>query len=227
MGELCKRGSIWWIRYYRAGRRYEESAGSEKKGVAIDLLKVREGDSARGVPVTPKIGRLRFEEAAEDLQNDYRTNGKRSLDEVTRRIDKHLAPYFGGRRMAAITTADIRSYVAERQAATSISFKGYEITRKDGTTAKVPGRSRDISGASNAEINRELTLLKRMFGLAIQAGKLLHKRTFRCSERTTPGRAFSSRSNSRASSPTSRCLAARHRVRVHHRLAHRERSAAP
>ena len=61
MGELRKRGPIWWIRYYRNGKRYEESSGSDKKGVATDLLKVREGDSARGVPVTPKVGRLRFE----------------------------------------------------------------------------------------------------------------------------------------------------------------------
>ena len=30
-------------------------------------------------------------------------------------------------------------------------------------------------GASNAEINRELTILKRMFSLAFQAGKLLLK----------------------------------------------------
>ena len=31
------------------------------------------------------------------------------------RIDKHLSPYFGGRRMAAITTSDVTAYVARRQ----------------------------------------------------------------------------------------------------------------
>lgn len=85
----------WWIRYYRNGRRHEESSGSEKKGVAIDLLKVREGDVAKGLPVSAKIGRLRFEEAATDVLNDYRTNGKKSTDEVERRITKHLTPFFG------------------------------------------------------------------------------------------------------------------------------------
>jgi integrase len=34
---------------------------------------------------------------------------------------------------------------------------------------------RTIAGVSNAEMNRELTLLKRIFNLAIQAGKILHK----------------------------------------------------
>jgi integrase len=38
-----------------------------------------------------------------------------------------------------------------------------------------PERTRPIEGVSNAEINRELTLLKRIFTLAIQAGKLFHR----------------------------------------------------
>jgi integrase len=166
---------MWWIRYYRAGRRFEESTGSDKKGAAVELLRLREGKIAEGVPVTPKIGRLRFEEAAADVLNDYRTNRKKSVDEVERRIEKHLAPCFGGRRLAVITTADVRAYIASRQAATTVTSKAYEITQKDGTVRRVPERTRAIDGASNAEINRELTTLKRMFTLAVQAGKLLHK----------------------------------------------------
>ena len=49
--------------------------------------------------------------------------------------------------MAAITTADVRAFVQERQDAE----------------------------ASNAEINRELSVLKRMYTLALEAGKLLHR----------------------------------------------------
>ena len=115
MGTFRKRGGMWWIRYCRNGRRYEESTRSDKKGKAIDLLKLREGDIARGVPVTPKLGQLRFEEAAQDVINDYRTNGKRSLKVLERRITKHLEPFFGGRRMASITTADMRTYIVKRQ----------------------------------------------------------------------------------------------------------------
>jgi integrase len=174
MGELRQRGRVWWIRYYRNGQRHEESSHSEKKHVAIDL-KIREGDVAKGVPVSARIGRLRFEDAAADVVNDYRTNAKRSLDEVERRITKHLQPYFGGRRMAAITTADIRSYVAQRQAETEMVRKAYDVRRKDGTATRVVEQRRTIAGVSNAEINRELTILKRVFSLAMQAGKLLHK----------------------------------------------------
>jgi integrase len=175
MGQLKKRGGVWWIRYYRNGRRYEESSGSPKKGVAVDLLKMKEGDSAHGLPVSPQVGRLWFDEAAEDLLNDYRINRKKSLDEVERRITKHLRPSFGSRRMAAITTADVRAFIVKRQSDTTVTTKAREITLKDGTKRRISERTREIDGVSNAEINRELTILKRMFTLAVQSGKLLHR----------------------------------------------------
>lgn len=157
MGELRQRGAIWWIRYYRAGKRYEERSGSAKKQAAIDLLRVREGAVAHGVPVTSAIGRYRFEDAADDLQNEYRTNDRSSLDELERRIRLHLQPFFAGCRMATITTADIHRYVAHRREA-GIVRKGVRV--------------KDVS---NAEVNRELAVLKRMFVLAVQGEKLLRR----------------------------------------------------
>lgn len=175
MGELRKRGSTWWIRYYRNGKRHEESSGSTKESDARSLLRRREGDIERGVAVTPKVGRMRFEEAVQDVLNDYRINRKRSLDDIERRIAKHLAPYFGQRRMASITTADIRAYVAHRQAQRTVLIKAFTFTARDGTPRQVPEQRRAVAGVSASEINRELTALKRMFNLAIQAGKLLQK----------------------------------------------------
>ncbi|MGQ0736573.1 MAG: tyrosine-type recombinase/integrase [Acidobacteriota bacterium] len=175
MGELKQRGQIWWIRYYKNGRRYEESSGSEKESDAKSLLRLREGDIERGVAITPKVGRIRFDEAVKDVINDYRTNRKRSLDDVERRIERHLKPFFGNRRMASITTADIREYIDSRQKETTIVRRAFTFTARDGTPRQVPEQRRTIAGVSNAEINRELTALKRMFNLAIQAGKLLQK----------------------------------------------------
>jgi len=147
LGEIRKRGDVWWIRYYRNGRRFEESARSEKRKAAVDLLKIREGHVAKGVPLSAKVGQLRFDEAAKDLLTDYTVNGKRSIAHVKRRIEKALTPWFGSRRMAEITTADISTYVARRQ-------EGH---------------------AANGTINRELSALKRMFTLAIRSGKLLQR----------------------------------------------------
>jgi hypothetical protein len=61
MGQLRKRGKIWWIRYYRNGRRFEEGArGPDGRPLnyegARDLLRDREGAISKGVPVSPSIG---------------------------------------------------------------------------------------------------------------------------------------------------------------------------
>jgi hypothetical protein len=136
MGELKRRGKIWWIRWYRGDRRYEESSHSDKKGIARDLLKKREGHVAHGVAVTPKMERLRFDEAAADLLNDYRANDRRSLDEVARRIALHLEPYFGGWRLAQITTADVREYTVQREAETTIVRRAYDLKLKDGSVRR-------------------------------------------------------------------------------------------
>jgi integrase len=147
MGSIYKRGTIYWIKYYANGRPIRESSESDKEGVAKKLLKSREGDVEHGVPVGPKMGRVTFEDAADDLLNDYTTNGRKTYDDVKRRIDKHLTPAFRGRRLANIHTADIRKFTAARLEAK----------------------------AAPAEVNRELAALKRMFTLAVQGGKLHHK----------------------------------------------------
>ena len=147
MGHIYKRGKVYWVKYYRSGKSFRESSGSAKESDAKRLLRLREGDIARGIPVAPRVGRVKFDELAEDVVNDYKINQKRSLRHLEIRLNKHLRPFFGGRRAAAITTADIRKFIARRQ----------EV------------------GASNGEINRELTVLRRAFNLGIQSEKLMHK----------------------------------------------------
>jgi hypothetical protein len=43
------------------------SADTDKWETARDLLRQREGDVSKGIPVSAKIGRLRFEDASKDL----------------------------------------------------------------------------------------------------------------------------------------------------------------
>ena len=90
---------------------------------------------------------MRFEEAAEDLLTDYRINKRKSYANVERRIRLGLRPWFQHRRMTQITMADVQRYVQAQQEA----------------------------GAANASINRDLAALKRMYSLAIQGRKLLHR----------------------------------------------------
>lgn len=70
--------------------------------------------------------------------------------------------------MANITTSDVRAYIVQRQTTPTVLVR--KARTRDGVT--IPEERRV---ASDAEINRELALLKRMFTLALQAGKLLYR----------------------------------------------------
>jgi hypothetical protein len=110
VGQIRRRGNSHQIRWYRNGQRHEETVHSSRTPDAVDLLKIREADVAKGLPVTAKSVRFKFDDAAEDLMNEYTVNNRRAVDELERRIDKHLTPYFTGRKMSSITAIDIRAY---------------------------------------------------------------------------------------------------------------------
>jgi integrase len=71
-------------------------------------------------------------------------NSRRSTAREQGRIDNHLIPYFTGRKMTAISSDTITSYIVARQQA----------------------------HATGGTINRETAILKRAFRLALRAGKL-------------------------------------------------------
>jgi len=82
MGNIYTRKSSQnlWIKYYQHGRPVRESTGTTNKVVARRVLRSREGDVERGVPINPKMGLITFEDAAEDLLNDYKVNGRKTHD---------------------------------------------------------------------------------------------------------------------------------------------------
>jgi integrase len=167
-----KRSPYLWIKYYQHGRAVRESTGTTNPTVARRMLRAREGDVEHGIPIDPKVGRIIFHEAAEDMLNDYKVNRKRTYVDTKRRIDKHLAPFFGNERMSSITTSDIRAYIAKRLADTWLARPARRVRRRNGTWHELPAERRPVSVG---EINRELTVLKRMFNLAVEAGKLHRK----------------------------------------------------
>ena len=65
----------------------------------------------------------------------------------------------------------MRTYVAKRQADVVVTSKARK-SRIGDEWVEVPAVTRPVS---NAEINRELALLKRIFALAVQADKLSRK----------------------------------------------------
>ena len=82
------------------------------------MLRTREGDVERGIPINPKMGRITFEDAAADLLNDYKVNGKETHAHAKRRIDLHLKPLFKGKRLLSIRPRRSgRTSRADRQSA--------------------------------------------------------------------------------------------------------------
>lgn len=136
MGMIYKRGNVWWIKYYRNGKGFRESSGTNKKMVAKKLLERREGEIAQGKVPGVLFDKITFDQLAEDFLRDYRINQKKSTEraEISK---KHLDIYFGGDRIPSITTPRINAYIEKRQ----------------------------TEGAANATINRELSALKRMLNL--------------------------------------------------------------
>jgi integrase len=164
--------ATWTIRWYRSGRPHEEATEFTRKGDAQNLLKLREGDIAKGKPITAAQFRLTFDDAAKTVLDDFKANGKRSLAVVTRRINKHLLPYFGGRRLSDISSDHVLAYIAKRQTDTTVVRQAYDWTGKNGKVHHVPEQTRTIAAVANAEINRELQVLKRCFSLALKHGKI-------------------------------------------------------
>jgi hypothetical protein len=124
-------GKTWWIKYYRNGTPYYESTHTRNETEARRKLKRREGQIEAGKFPGLKVERILFDELAQDLINDYKLNGRKSLDRLEYSI-KHLNTLFSGMRVSNITTDFIQKYIIRRQ----------------------------DEGAENGTVNRELSALQ-------------------------------------------------------------------
>jgi integrase len=140
MGSIYQRGEIYWIKYYRHGKPYRESSKSDKITKAERLLKKREGEIAEGKIPGIYFDKITFDELAKDLVTDYTVNGRDTLKRVRWSIEC-LKKSFEKMRATDITTDKIKAHIEKRMK----------------------------NGLSNASINRELAVLKRMFSLGMQS----------------------------------------------------------
>jgi len=136
MGMIYLRGHTWWIKYYRDGKCYRESAKSFKKTEAEKRLKSREGSIVDKTFQGLRVEKITFDDLKKDLISDYKLNKKRSLDRAELSL-KHLDDVFKGVKVINITSNYVDNYILKR--------KG--------------------EGASNGTVNRELSALRRMLTL--------------------------------------------------------------
>ncbi len=135
----------WTMKLWVGGKRLKRSSGTASRAVANKKLEQWKAAVRQGMYV-PDADQTRFDDLAALLLDEYRANGRKSLDRVEDAVD-HLREFFAGCRAHAISTERTVAYVRHRQ----------------------------DQKAANATINRELAALKRMFRLGEKAGKVVRR----------------------------------------------------
>lgn len=138
-GSLFKNGRTWWLQYYVKGQRVTENSKLVDRVAADDLLKQRVAEAAAGQIISAP-GRVTVGEICFLVLADNRLRRLRDSKTVEWRYKAHIEPAFAKFQSNRLTGTQIRSYIEDRRAA----------------------------GASDATINRELSILRRAYTLAMR-----------------------------------------------------------
>jgi len=161
-GKVSLRGSVWWATYVVRGRRVRKSTGikGNKRGLgkrdANNWLN-KEMAQAKRRPTTPNDDKITVRELVEELFKQYDIDGRKTKDDDERRWKLHLAPFFGSSKALEVTRGMIRDYIGARK------------------------RERDWHGnlPKPATINRELSILREAFNLAVEDERLSFMPSFK------------------------------------------------
>lgn len=140
-GSVFLRGNTWWIKYHRAGKPYRESAHTDSQAKAEKFLRFRLAQIAQAKFTEPKLQRVFVRDLLPPFLADLGNKDGKDVGRVVGRWQHHLAPVFADLRVVDLSGAALNQYVEDRRQA----------------------------GASNATVNRELSILKRMLHLGFQA----------------------------------------------------------
>ena len=137
-GSVYLRGSTYWIQYRADGKVYNESAKTDKKMEAIEILKVKAGEIAQGRKPSITFEKTTFEDLTELYLSNFERRGKRDKERTDLAI-KHLEGTFKGHRAVDITERLIEEYSQKR-----------------------------LKEVKPTTVNRELSVLRAMFHLGIR-----------------------------------------------------------
>src|SRR6267142_1006294 len=140
--KVCR---TWTMKLWVGGKRLKRSSQTTSRAAASKQLELWKAQVHQGTYV-PDTDETRFEDLTSLLLDEYRANGRKSIDRMEDAVG-HLKSFFRGWRAQAISTDRVLAYVRHRQQ----------------------------QQAANATINRELAALKRMFRLGERAGRIVRR----------------------------------------------------
>lgn len=120
---------------------------------------------ADDIPVNPRSQRITIGELLDNLLTLYENNGYHSLPDAEARIRLHIRPFFGRLRVRDLTATHCRDYAKKRR----------EEPDSRGLNKKLKeGEERPVRYATNATINRELSLLRKAVNQAVEDELIFH-----------------------------------------------------
>ena len=167
-GGLEKIGHIWYFTFYNLnGKQVRRSSKSPIKSVAIEMFQKAQEELRKGIAPT-SANKLKYEDLRSILVADYTDSGKLEMrgDEIVitgkTGLLKALDGHFFDMNVQAITTDEIRKFIAKRKA----------------------------EGVTGPAINRNLARLRRMFKLAQREGKISAMPYFPMGKESEPREGF-------------------------------------
>jgi len=139
-GHIYKRGTIYWLKYYRAGKPLYESTKSNREVDARRLLRRRLGQITEGAFLGLHPEKVRIDELANDLLNDYRINRKKSLADVA-----------GGFAACSLTSGACGLMMSPRIGFAPISSTGRKSGLKTAPQPRACGAEADVQSGSAAD----------------------------------------------------------------------------
>lgn len=138
-GSIFKNGSaVWWVKFYVRGIPKRESSHSTDYEAAKKLLRRRLAEVETRTFVMRT--NVKVDELIDDMVAEYKRERRKSLSFLEMRWKNHLEPFLGRMKVDDINTDTVQRY----------------------------SKKREDEGASGPCINRELSVLKRAYHLAMQ-----------------------------------------------------------
>jgi integrase len=138
-GLLRLRGRTWQIGYTVNGKQVFESSGTDNRDIAEAMLKEKLGATAKGQDISPQ--KATIHDLCQLVLADHETRQMAETKVVKWRYEKHIKPSLGNLPASRFGSAQVREYIKMR---------------------------RRVNSATNATINRELSIIRRGFTLGFQ-----------------------------------------------------------